>query len=511
MGLNERQILILRYLLLKNEAVNYSELSMHCGCSSKTIQRDIKKIEETGKDLAFEIKRNGQGILLECNSEARNRLDELVFSTDSFRSNDSVEDRRNRIYLDLLLNSPNPTSIRSLSEKYFVGSSSIVNDLSAVEQWAQANGLTMKKTREGTYLQGNELLIRNEVAYLLNEIQVGVADVQTAQSRLNKETRMVLEGIYGSDSLASVEQCVSSIEESIDVILSDTYYVNIVTHILIAMERMKNKRFINESNVISEKDRNDVIFHKIKKCVTDFSNQTGIYFPENEVDYIYTHFMGCGVGELPSREVIAQTLQASNREVLSFCNELIQNMEKETSYSFANDSNLFYSLLLHVNSMITRIKYNVRIICLLKEKTIKEYPKMYATVKQVTLELKKKYFKEGFISDDEICYLCLYFQLALEDRKSPRKVLLICSTGVGTSHILKKRVQKVFPDLEITDVISLRQLEKKDLSDIDLIITTVNITKEIQCPSVLVSVLMDQRDIDEVKKAIVIEKKVREC
>ena len=78
---------------------------------------------------------------------------------------------------------------------------------------------------------------------------------------------------------------------------------------------------------------------------------------------------------------------------------------------------------------------------------------------------------------------------------------------MGTSHILKKRVQKIFPDLEITDVISLKQLEKKDLSDIDLIITTVNITKEIQCPSVLVSVLMDQRDIDEVKKAIMIEKR----
>ena len=56
-------------------------------------------------------------------------------------------------------------------------------------------------------------------------------------------------------------------------------------------------------------------------------------------------------------------------------------------------------------------------------------------------------------------------------------------------------------------MISLKQLEKKDLSDIDLIITTVNITKEIQCPSVLVSVLMDQRDIDEVKKAIMIEKR----
>ena len=457
MELNERQILILRYLLLNQHATNYNELSVYCECSLKTIQRDIRKIEEAGKELDFELKRSGQGIQLECNSEARNQLNEMVFSSAKLSGNDSVEDRRNRIYLDLLLNSPNPTSIRSLSEKYFVSSSSIVNDLSAVEQRAAANGLVMKRTREGTYLQGNELLIRNEVAYLLNEIQLGIADVQTAQNRLNKETRMVLEGIYGSENLENVEQCVSSIEESIDVVLSDTYYVNIVTHILIAMERMKNKRYINESNVISEQDRNDIIFNKVKQCVANFSTLTKIDFPENEIDYIYTHFMGCGVGELPSREVIAQTLQASNREVLSFCNDLIQNMEKETSYSFANDSNLFYSLLLHINSMITRIKYNVRIICLLKEKTIKEYPEMYTMVKQVTLELKKKYFKEGFISDDEICYLCLYFQIALEDKKNPQKVLLVCSTGVGTSHILKKRVQKVFPELEIVDVISVIQ------------------------------------------------------
>lgn len=503
MELNERQILILRTLLLNHKAVNYSELSDLCGCSSKTIQRDVKKLEEAGKELKFILKReSGQGILLECDSQARNRLNEMAFSSDKLTAGASVEDRRNRIYLDLLLNSPNPTSIRSLSEKYFVGSSSIVNDLSAVEQRAASSGLVMKKSHEGTYLQGNELTIRNEVAYLLNAIQIGMAGVQTAQNRLNRETRMVLEGIYGSEHLAYVEQCVSAIEESIDVILSDTYYVNIVTHILIAMERMKNKRFINEGSVISEKDRNEVIFDKINRCVSDFSTHVGIDFPPNEIDYIYTHFMGCGVGELPSREVIAQTLQASNREVLNFCSELIQNMEKETSYSFANDSNLFYSLLLHVNSMITRIKYNVRIICLLKEKTIKEYPKMYATVKNVTLELKKKYFKEGFISDDEICYLCLYFQLALEDRRSPQKVLLICSTGVGTSHILKKRVQKIFPDLQIVDVISLRQLSKRDISKIDLIITTVKIDEEINCPSVLVSVLMDQRDVDEVKKRL---------
>ena len=88
----------------------------------------------------------------------------------------------------------------------------------------------------------------------------------------------------------------------------------------------------------------------------------------------FDHLMGCGVGELPQREVIGQTLQCSQPEVLAFCEELIQRMEAETQVQFSQDANLFYSLLLHINSMITRIQYNVRIVCLLKEKTIAEFP-----------------------------------------------------------------------------------------------------------------------------------------
>ena len=116
--------------------------------------------------------------------------------------------------------------------------------------------------------------------------------------------------------------------------------------------------------------------------------------------------------------------------------------------------------------------------------------------------MKKKYYPKHFISEDELCYLCLYFQLALEPKTPRRRVLLVCSTGIGTSHLLKKRVATVFPELEIAAVISLRQLKNRDVSDLDLILTTVGLDFEISCPSVTVSVLLDPKDIEEVRRAL---------
>lgn len=504
MGLNERQVLILRQLLLTNEVISSAELSEQCACSVKTIQRDLEKIDDTGKELGFVLKRTrGQGVQIECDAYTRAKLSEMLSGNDRLTGADTVEGRRNRIYLELLRNSPSPTSIRFLSEKYFVSSSSIVNDLAAIEERAAKSQITMQRTREGTSLHGNEFEIRNEVAYLLNEMKQGrTEDDWTVESRLNKETRTVLEGIYGKSSLALVEECIGSIEESIHVMVGDIYYVNVVTHMLIAVERMKNKRFIGASNMIPENTCNEMIYRKIKKCIDDFSEKTGIILPDSEVQYMYIHFMGCGVGELPSREIMEQMIENFSSRERNFCTELIQHVEKETQIIFSYDSNLLHSLLLHINSMLNRIHHNIRIACPFKEKTMKEYPTMYYAVKKAVSDLKEKYFKEREISEDEICYLCLYFQLILHEEKKPENVILVCSTGVGIAHILKRRVQDVFPNLNIVDVISLRQLKKQSLSDVDLILTTVKIDFEVNCRVIYVSALLDQKDIHEIKKVL---------
>ena len=105
------------------------------------------------------------------------------------------------------------------------------------------------------------MTIRNEVTEVLNQSRhFQLLPPSGLPTRLNEENRMVLSGIYGAQSLRQVEQCVGEIEEAIGVILGDIYYINIVTHILIAMERMRRRRYINPGGVMNPKLINCLLY-----------------------------------------------------------------------------------------------------------------------------------------------------------------------------------------------------------------------------------------------------------
>ena len=52
------------------------------------------------------------------------------------------------------------------------------------------------------------------------------------------------------------------------------------------------------------------------------------------------------------------------------------------------------------------------------------------------------------MSEHEIGYLALHFQLAIERRKQAdkKKVLVVCASGAGTSRMLAYRLQSQFGD-----------------------------------------------------------------
>ncbi len=66
-------------------------------------------------------------------------------------------------------------------------------------------------------------------------------------------------------------------------------------------------------------------------------------------------------------------------------------------------------------------------------------------MKKIILRITQKYnLKE--ISDDEIGYLTVYFQNTIEKIIKRLNVLIVCTTGIGTSHLLKTRIKKEFPN-----------------------------------------------------------------
>src|SRR5699024_11055609 len=85
-----------------------------------------------------------------------------------------------------------------------------------------------------------------------------------------------------------------------------------------------------------------------------------------------------------------------------------------------------------------------------------------------------------------------------------KRVLIMCSSGVGTSELLKVKVKKAFPELEIIAVVSARQYQKNQtqFSNIDLILTTVHLTISSETPMILVNSVFTKQDENRVKEKL---------
>ena len=107
------------------------------------------------------------------------------------------------------------------------------------------------------------------------------------------------------------------------------------------------------------------------------------------------------------------------------------------------------------------------------------------------------------VADDEIGYLCVHFQAALERQIAHKRILVVCSSGVGTSHLLKSRILRAFPDWEIAGVVSAsNHAAFCQNQTVDLVITTIHLNAG-PIPAVYVSAFFNDDDIRRVTDAMI--------
>ncbi|MDZ4957361.1 hypothetical protein GNF51_16625, partial [Clostridium perfringens] len=82
------------------------------------------------------------------------------------------------------------------------------------------------------------------------------------------------------------------------------------------------------------------------------------------------------------------------------------------------------------------------------------------------------------LSEDDIGFLTLHFAASLErikgNKGKVKRVILVCTTGVGTSLLLKVKLEdKVKDRLDIVDTFPWYEFNERLLENIDLINTTI--------------------------------------
>jgi len=481
---NYEQELLL--FLSKNQGyVTSKELLEVLNVSQKTVYRLINKINNEYEDGPLIISERGRGY----------KLDYEKFIS-SQKSNDNDKDkekqftpseRRKRIMEELLLSSPKPINVYHLFSHYYVGDSVTFNDEQIMSEELKKYNLVLERKNRTLAILGEEVNIRKAIKDIIEIFNIIDIDDLKRNPKLNFNQYDVL---FILDQLRKIE-------EDLNITIPYPYNVNIFSHLYILLSRTRivpTRMFADEiSKEEMENMERDILYPVAKVIVHNIEKYLNSPLPDIEVYFLYQYLVS---SRMQGSHAITSTFSS---EVIQVTKEYMEGMSINLGMDIDSQS-IFIDLANHIKPMLNRLEHKIRVKNSLLSQIKVTYEEVFMGVKKVS-ELLSEKFNLPAINEDEIGFITLYFAKAIEtgQHQRPIKTLIMCTTGIGTSELLKAKVSKKFPEIEIVDVVASRntQMLKEKYADAELILSTVHIKEDVPIPYLLVSAMFT---IDDQKR-----------
>ncbi|MED4227898.1 BglG family transcription antiterminator [Neobacillus cucumis] len=469
--------------LSKNQGyVTSEDLLEVLNVSQKTVYRLIKNINDDYVDGPLIISERGRGYKLDyekyINYQKGNK---------KYKEKHSPNERRKRIMEELLLSSPKPINIYHLFSKYYVGDSVTFNDEQIMSEELKKYNLVLERKNRTLAILGEEVNIRKAIKDIIEIFNTIDIDDLKRNQELNFNQYDVL---FILDQLRKIE-------EDLDITIPYPYNVNIFSHLYILLSRSRKvpaKLFTDTiSNEEMENMKKDILYPVAKVIVHNIEKYLNNPLPDSEIYFLYQYLVS---SRMQGSLAITSTFSS---EVIQVTKAYIEGMSTSLGIDIDSQS-IFIDLANHIKPMLNRLEHKIRVKNSLLSQIKVTYEEVFLGVTNVS-ELVSNKFNLPAINDDENGFITLYFAKAIEtgQHQHPIKTLIMCTTGIGTSELLKAKVSKKFPELEIVGVVASRntQMLKEEYREAELVLSTVHMKEEVPIPFLLVSAMFT---IDDQKR-----------
>ncbi|RKD30029.1 hypothetical protein BET03_04810 [Thermohalobacter berrensis] len=486
-----------------SDTLTIKEIAKKIGVSSRTILREMPKIEKWIKENGFKlIKKPGVGLQLDETLENRARMKELLKQENIEKSYTPQE--RQFILINELLKMKEPVKLYYFKSMFNVTSGTITKDLDKIEGWFEKHNLKLiRKPGFGVYVEGKEedfrqalidLLYENldidQLIHILNKKVEGSIDTQ---NKIEVNVRNRLFNLIDKQTTMKIEDIVQSIENKMGRKLTDSAFVGLVVHLALAVQRIKNNEKIIINKEILEELKSTSEFNFAKLLAEKITETFKVNIPEDEIGYITMHLRGAKIYN--SDKIEEEVIQKF--ELIKIAKEMLKVVENETGYILRYNDRLLLDLVTHLIPAINRLKLNLSIRNPLLEEIKENYPEIFEISTKSAKVLEEKYNVK--IPESEIGYIAMHLGAVIEGNVSQKEalynVVVVCASGIGTSKMLAARLEREFKSIKIIDVVSNIELDNNWLSDnnIELIISTTNIENE-QVDTVVVTPFLTDED-----------------
>ena len=190
-----------------------------------------------------------------------------------------------------------------------------------------------------------------------------------------------------------------------------------------------------------------------------------------------------------------------NENIEDYTKNLIYLVSKESGINFCEDILLYEQLAFHINTTLNQLKNNVNT----KNPILESIKGKYYFLFNIVLDVIKNNIYKN-ITEDEVGYITLYFQVSLERKSGKRedikRISIVCPHSFGVSTLLKVKIEKRFPDIIIVETIREEDLNNNKFNkNIDFLVTLRDYI-DIDIPIFITTPLFTKEDENKLKDFI---------
>lgn len=473
--------------LLQNETLPQDELARRFTVSTRTVRTDITTLNELLADhgVRFVLSR-GEGYQLKI--EDADRYSQLQQQSPSHLRVPRTSAARVHYLLTRFLTSAFSLKLEDLADEWFVSRATLQSDMAEVREWLGRYQLAIEtKPRYGMKLFGSEVAMRTCLTDLLYQI----AQEDSEDPLLNLEA-------LNSGMLGRLQPLLHQCFSRFHIRMTDDSEFYLRLYCAVAVRR------ISEGYPLS-----DFIAEDVDKDVRDAARHiinlmrpiTGKAISPAEEAYLRVNIAARRVEEIAPSAISPDDGESLVDYILSYINN-------HYNFNLQNDPQLRADLLTHIKTMITRVRYQINIPNPLLNNIKQHYPMAY----DVTLAAVSSWGKYTpyVISENEIGFLVLHIGVGLERhynvgyQRHPQ-ILLVCDTGNSTVRMIQAMLTRKYPQIVLSNIISLREYEQKSTVEEDFVISTARLSEKDK-PVVVMSPFPTEYQLEQIGKLVLVDR-----
>jgi len=473
--------------MLQNETLPQDELAQRLSVSTRTVRADITALN------ALLIQHGAQFVLSRGNGYQLRVDDPTLFQ--------SLQDSRPRLlriprtgservhYLMVrFLTSAFSLKLEDLADEWFVSRATLQGDMAEVREWLARYQLTLEtRPRHGVKLFGSEMTIRACLTDLLWQL----AQQDSTNPLLTQEAL----------NAGVPEQLTSVLQDAFSrwhIRLTDEGELFVRLYCAVAVRRVSEGYPLPE---FTADDVDDAVRNAARDIAVAIQQLAGKTLAPSEENWLRVHIAARQV-----QDIAPSQINADDDEAL--VNYILQYINSHYNYNMLSDEQLHADLLTHIKTMITRVRYQIMLPNPLLDNIKQHYPMAWDMTLAAVSGWSK--YTPWTISENEIGFLVLHIGVGLERhynigyQRQPR-VLLVCDAGNAMVRMIEAVLQRKYPQLVMTETITLRDYEQRNGISEDFVVSTVRITEKDK-PVVVMSPFPTDYQLEQIGKLVLVDR-----